>query len=197
MRLRRTGPPWNDETSDEELVTKWRAGHREAFDPLYERYAEPIYRYAYRLLGDRDRAQDLCSDTFHRAVRSLGSFRGPSFRPWLFSIAHNALSDELRRAQRWTPLELADAHPDSEPSPEEVAVERASREDLVRLIAQLPPEQRHTRVLRMEGLSVEETTEALGKSKAAVYQNYHRAIVRLGELMREEDAVAEGGRRHG
>lgn len=175
----------------------WRAGHREAFDPLYERYAEPVYRYAYRLLGDRDRAQDLCSETFHRAVRSLSSFRGPSFRPWLFSIAHNALSDELRRAQRWTPLEMVDALPDFEPSPEELAIERTSREDLVRLIAALPAEQRHTLVLRMEGLSVEETAETLGKSKAAVYQNYHRAIVRLGELMRDEHVINEGGRCHG
>ena len=197
MRFRRSGPAWNAETSDEELVALWRAGNREAFDPLYERYAEPVYRYAYRLLGDRDRAQDLCSDTFHRAVRSLGSFRGAAFRSWLFSIAHNALSDELRRPNRAVPLEFARVIPSPALGPEDEIVEQAGRESLVGMIALLPEDQRHTLVLRMEGLSVEETAAALGKSKAAVYQNYHRAIVRVGELMREEDVIAGGGTRRG
>ena len=198
MRLiRRNQPSWNPEASDEELVALWRAGNRDAFDPLFERYAEPVYRYAYRLLGDRDRAQDLCSETFHRAVRSLGSFRGPAFRPWLFSIAHNALSDDLRRANRLVPLDVAGMLQSPGPSPEDEVVARSNREDLVRLIGLLPEGERHTLVLRLEGLSVEETAAALGKSKAAVYQSYHRSILRLGELMREQDVIAGGGKRHG
>jgi len=194
-RLRRL-PQWDDQTSDEELIAWWNAGQREAMGLLYERYAGRVYGYAYRLLGSQEDAQDLCAETFQRAIRNLPGFKNQAFRPWHFTIAHNAIHDELRRANRTQPLEEATTIASLEDGPETLAISALDRESLVEMIARLPEEQRHVLVLRMEGLSVDETATALQKSRSAIYQNFHRAVLRLGQLMREETNLVEGGSRH-
>ena len=68
-----------------------------AFAPLYQEYLGPVYRYCYRRLGSREAAEDATSLVFERALRALPTFRGASFRAWLFTIAHNAVTDAYRR----------------------------------------------------------------------------------------------------
>ena len=78
-----------------------------AFAPLYLAYVDPVYRYCYRRLGSREAAEDATSLVFERALRSLASFRGGSFRGWLFTIAHNAVIDQLRTRPQ-DPIEAQD-----------------------------------------------------------------------------------------
>jgi RNA polymerase sigma-70 factor (ECF subfamily) len=89
-----------------------------AFAPLYMAYVEPVYRYCYRRLGSREAAEDATSLVFERALRSLATFRGGSFRAWLFTIAHNAVTDAYRRRGTNPPfieaMEVADPAPPPE-----------------------------------------------------------------------------------
>ena len=69
-----------------------------AFAPLYARYFDPVYRYCYRRLGNPEAAADATSHVFAKALAALPGYRedAPSFRSWLFAIAHNVISDDLR-----------------------------------------------------------------------------------------------------
>src|SRR3954453_10219827 len=64
-----------------------------AFAALYDRYLDRIYRYSYRCLGNREAAEDATSLIFSRALASLKRCNPRTFRPWLFAIAHNAITD--------------------------------------------------------------------------------------------------------
>lgn len=88
--------------SDAELMVQLAAGNPAAMDLLYDRYNRPVYSFAYRMLGDREHAEDLLQEVFLRAWRRGSRFsetRG-SLISWLLSITHNMAIDELRKQQR-------------------------------------------------------------------------------------------------
>lgn len=84
---------------------------RQAFAPLYHRYLGPIYRYCYRRLGSREAAEDTTSQVFCKALAALPSYRGGSFKGWLFAIARNAVSDALCQRRPEAPLQAAEPSP--------------------------------------------------------------------------------------
>ncbi|CRK62108.1 RNA polymerase sigma-54 factor RpoN [Alloactinosynnema sp. L-07] len=86
------------EATDAELVDATLAGDEDAFSQLYHRYRTPVTRFVARTVGDPHLAEDLVQEAFVRALRLLGDLRDPlRFRPWLFSIAHRAALDHVRR----------------------------------------------------------------------------------------------------
>jgi RNA polymerase sigma-70 factor (ECF subfamily) len=85
------------EQLDEAVIVARARLDPSAFAPLYQTYLDPVYRYCYRRLGSREAAEDATSLIFERALRALPTFRGESFRAWLFTIAHNAVTDDYRR----------------------------------------------------------------------------------------------------
>src|SRR3954453_4531109 len=103
------------------IVERSRLDRRE-FAPLYARYAAPIYGYCYHRLGSRQTAEDATSVIFAKALASLASYRGPSFRAWLFGIAHHVVVDALRGRAPDAPLDAAAARVDASPSPEDLAL---------------------------------------------------------------------------
>lgn len=150
------------------------------FAPIYNRHAPAVYTYCLRRLGDRERAEDVTSIVFTRAMQSLGSFRntGHSFRAWLFTIAHHAVADAHRESAK--PLVWLDEHvPDSRPSPEESALIANERDRLAALLAMLSTDQRRVVELRLAGLTGEEIAEVLGKNHGAIRQLQFRAMQRL------------------
>ena len=74
-QLRRTSPQWSGATSDEELVALAQRGQREAFGVLYDRYLPRVYGYCYRLLEEREAAEDANTDVFMRALTALPAYR--------------------------------------------------------------------------------------------------------------------------
>lgn len=77
-----------------------------AFDEFYSTYRAPLYNYIYRLVGDRELADDLLQDTFVKVLRALGNLpTGPGRTPWLYRIATNTCYDALRRRRliAWLP----------------------------------------------------------------------------------------------
>jgi RNA polymerase sigma-70 factor (ECF subfamily) len=163
-----------------------------AFAPLYERYADPIYRYCHRRLGDPEAAADATSKVFIRALAALPRYRHGSFRSWLFAIAHNTVVDGWRTARSETPLAATIGHADPSPSPEEEFLRADAGREIRALLATLPADQRHVVELRLAGLSNQEIAAALGRSVGAAKMLQARALTRLRSHLETASAQQAG-----
>ncbi|MDX9830839.1 MAG: RNA polymerase sigma factor [Anaerolineae bacterium] len=157
---------------------------RAAFDLLYRRYVDRVYRYCYAHAGNRADAEDLTAQTFVAALESLGRYRGRGpFAAWLFSIARHKCADHYRRqyASRSEPLSAVHSDPASLPAgPEEVVY----RNDLLACIEgalpHLSPDRREAIMLRFwGGLSIRAVAAAMGRSESAAKMLVWRAVAEL------------------
>ncbi|MFI7586726.1 RNA polymerase sigma factor [Spongisporangium articulatum] len=134
---------------------------------------------------------DVTSEVFLAAFRSIGQFSGDGdgFRRWLFTIAHHRAVDAIRQQVRHPQEELEEARFTDQvsgcpaASAEDRAMDRIDAEEALRLVQELPDDQRDVLLLRVAAdLPADEVGEVLGRSPEAVRQLQHRAIVRLREL---------------
>ena len=188
VRLRRSNPQRNAEGSDDDLVRLAQRGDRDAFGLLYDRYLPRVHGYCYRVLGNREGAEDATTETFIRALDGLPGCRAESFRPWLFAIAHNVTIDILRR-QRTVSLEQV-PEPVDPAAFEDAVLTAADWERIERVLGHLSDDQRHVVALRLTGLSTAEIGESLGKTRNAIDALQHRALLRLKALVATGDAAA-------
>lgn len=160
-----------------------RAAQRDAlsFTPLYERYADAVFGYCLRRLGDVDIAADTTSDVFMRALDNIGRYHGSSFRSWLFAIARNAVIDRYRNRKPAAPWPEFVAS--SQPGPERIALQRETDSELRRALTQLSDQQQEVVNLRLAGLTGNEIASAMNMSLGAVKATQSRAFARLRELM--------------
>ena len=167
-----------------------------AFAPLYARYFDPVYRYCYRRLGHPEAAADAAAQVFAKALAAIPGYRedAPSFRSWLFTIAHNVTADDLRTRRPIAPLTAAAHVAAADPSPEEVVVTQEVGSAVRVLLAQLPPDQRRILELRLAGLTGPEIAAALGRSLGAVKIAQVRAFARLRATFDPTGASAKEGR---
>jgi RNA polymerase sigma-70 factor (ECF subfamily) len=179
---------------DEELVARAQHGEREAFGALYDRYLPRVYGYCYRVLGQREAAEDANTEVFMRALTALPAYRSGSFRSWLFAIAHNVIADAVRQRHGGVPLAEAVDLADHGPSLEDRTAAAAERSVIVALLPRLSADQQQVIALRLSGLTAVEIGEALGKPRNAVDGLQHRAVLRLRALVAMDDATAKGGR---
>src|SRR5262245_46153317 len=171
------------------LVAACLAGQAGAFDLIVERHRRPVYQLCYRYVGNHEDASDLAQDVFLRAYRGLRNFRGQSsLSTWLYRIAVNVC---LNRVATKTPQtasietrQFVDVHTESAPE----TMLKAERGARVRAaIAQLPPKQRSTLILRMyHELSHQQIAEALGSSVGAVKANFFHALGNLKKLLQND-----------
>ena len=164
-----------------------------AFAPLYVRYFDAVYRYCYRRLGNADSAADATALVFARALAALPRYRddAPSFRSWLFAIAHNAITDDLRARRPFDSLDAAVEIPSPTPSPEEEALRNDSNLRVRALLADLPPDQRHVLELRLAGLTGPEIAATLDRSLGSVKILQVRAFARLRASLADETTGRE------
>lgn len=96
--------------SDEALVQQAKAGKYEAFEVLYERHRNLVYRFVYGMVQRRDDAEDITQDTFVKAYGNLANYRDEAkFTTWMLKIASNLCTDQARMSQRRTNLEQREA----------------------------------------------------------------------------------------
>ncbi len=170
--------------TDEVLLVKAGRGDQAAFVELYERYRIPIFRFAYRLLGGADLAEDVTHDCFLNVVRNAGNFNPAhgSLRTYLYAAARNLAFKQFRRSGREAalddleeePLTPANQHP----------LRRLLREELAErvreAVSQLPPLQREALVLfEYEDLPLSEIARVVGTDVGAVKSRLHRARQRV------------------
>ena len=156
---------------------------------LHEEYYDKIARYIFIRIGDRTEAEDLASEVFLRALRSLGSYRSQSerMRAWLFRIAHNLVVDHLRKMSKRKGESLDGMEIPDELCVEEAAERNSQIEILSRVLGQLTPAQREVIGLRFfAGLSSAEAGTILGKSGGAVREMQRAALVTLRRLMGDD-----------
>ena len=172
--------------SDGDIVRAVLAGDRERYAQLVERYRDRYARYAARMLGSIDAAEDAVQDAFVRAFDQLAQCEDPNkFVGWFFLILRNRCFAEQRRNRTQAPLEAADgvaAADRTEGGAESAERRRALQHALLELTA----DQREVFVLKhVEGLSYGEIAERLSTSVPSLKMRMHRAYDRLREKLRD------------
>lgn len=170
------------DADDHDVVAAFRAGRREAFDVIVERYRKQVYRLCYRFTGNHEDASDLAQDVFVRAFRGIHQFRGTAaLGTWLHRVGVNtALNRNAVRRAVTTSLEGTDIR-DSRQSDLAEELDADRRRLLVRhAILQLPPKQRATVILRVyHDLPYDEIARTLGTTVGAAKANIFHALGKL------------------
>jgi RNA polymerase sigma-70 factor (ECF subfamily) len=176
------------------LVGHAQAGDAAAFSALFEAYHSQIIGYLYRLVGDREVAEDLAQDTFMKAYRALGRTNdGLNFRAWLYRIATNTATSYYRRRKiiQWLPFGPATPEPSGELR---LAEALGERELIEAVLEKLNSSYVTVLLLRhQQGLSLEETAAVLGTSVNAAKVRLFRARRAFVEAYRALDAGQEAG----
>jgi RNA polymerase sigma-70 factor (ECF subfamily) len=171
-----------------QLAQRVKKMDRSALVEVYDCYSAAIYRYALRLLGDPDRAEECLAETFSRLLQAVQAGRGPDqhLQAYLYRVAHNWITDQYRR-QPPEPLPLDESSQDVQPGVPVLADERLARAAVRSALARLTPDQRQVVVLKyIEGWETAEIARAVGKPAGAVKSLQHRALAALRRLLAQE-----------
>jgi RNA polymerase sigma-70 factor (ECF subfamily) len=183
-------PPGKEPEQDLLLVEQFRRGDREAFDRIVARHRREVYRIARRMTGSHEDADDVTQDTFLKAYRALGNFRGESaLRTWLIRIALN-LSMNLGRSRGSRTVDGVDlsllSGPEAQSLPgSEKHLLDAERDRHVRAAVDgLPPRQRQVVILRVyEEMKFQEIAEWLGCPVGTAKANFFHAVNNLRKAL--------------
>jgi RNA polymerase sigma-70 factor (ECF subfamily) len=172
------------------LVELARTGDKEAFGLLYDHYNASVFRFLYYRTRSTTLAEDLMSETFFRALRSMNNFRwqGKDFGAWLMTIARNLATDHFKagRTRLEQTTEDMGVHDDATESPESTVLAALTNEMLLTALQQLPVEQQDCLVMRfLQGMSIAETAAVLQRSEGAIKQLQLRGVRNLAKLMPE------------
>jgi len=194
------------ERSEWDLVRLARRGDRDAFRELVERYQRRVLAVVVGMLHDRDAALEVTQETFIKAYRSIGNFKGDaSFYTWIYRIAVN-LSIDFQRREWKKPLvdggrgpirgpnheshrdevleRIGDEHPRGDPF--EATKDSELRERVRQAIDELTPDHKAVILLReLEGLSYEEISRVMQCSKGTVMSRLHYARKKLQARLKE------------
>ncbi len=157
------------------------------FARLYEDNFERVYAFIVRRVRDRDQAQDLTADVFHRALKNLPHFewRGAPFAAWLFRIAANAIADRGKRAAQLETIKLRELRED-DPVDEADLAEVEHRARLFKMVEELPGDQRRVITMRFaQQKTIAEIAEAIGRSEGAIKQLQFRGLQSLRTMVGE------------
>jgi RNA polymerase sigma-70 factor (ECF subfamily) len=171
---------------DGEIVRAVLAGDRERYAQLVERYRNRYARYATRMLGSVDAAEDALQDAFVRAFDQLAQCKDPDkFVGWFFLILRNRCFAERRRNRTSTSLDAADDVAAADRT--DGGAEAAERRRALQLaLLELTPDQREVFVLKhVEGLSYDEIAARLTTSVPSLKMRMHRAYDKLREQLRD------------
>lgn len=158
---------------------------QKTFESAYVEYLEPIYRYFFYRLNDRDRAKDLAQETFMRTwlyARDGGTIQ--AMRPFLYTTASNLFKNELRAKKPVSSLDTLMSETSFEVEAEETsAEERLEATLLMKKVDELPEKYREVLLLRyVDGLPPRDIAPLLDESVTAVSVRIHRALSKLREL---------------
>ena len=181
--------------TDQEVVALARHGQDAAYRELVRRYERPVFSLVYRMVRDRELAEDLAQETFVKALNAIESYR-PEFKfsSWIFKIANNAAIDHLRRRELDTLSLDGSPHAETPEAIEATALQIGDRQEtaleevearelggeIETAISRLRPEYRSCILLRhVEGRAYEEIAEILGLPLGTVKTRIRQAMIAL------------------
>lgn len=176
------------ETEEEQRLTKEARSDPEAFARLYDEFLPVIYRYVLRRVTNKEVAEDITSQTFEKALKSIRTLReGTSFRMWLYRIAGNTVIDYYRSRGRHQTQSLTEARDVVNGKSEQAVESIETRVSVLALMEDLPEAQKTALVLHfLEGLSIDDMAPLLGTSSSACYMRVYRATRALAEMLEEK-----------
>lgn len=177
-----------------ELVRKAAAGDGDAFEQLVLSYEKPIYNLCLRMCGNSDDAMDLTQETFLKAWRSLGAFRGEaSFSTWLYRLCSNVCIDHLRREGKRKVIPLHTEEDGEErtfdvadpaPGPQERLEAADQRQQVADALQSLEPEYREALTLRvLHDMSYADIADVLQVREGTVKSRIARAREKMRQAM--------------
>jgi RNA polymerase sigma-70 factor (ECF subfamily) len=185
--------------TDQEVVLRARSGQEAAYRELIRRYERPVFALLFRMVRDRELAEDLAQETFVKALNAIDSYR-PEFKfsSWVFKIANNAAIDHLRRRELNTLSLDGSPHAETPEAMQATALQIGARQEtpldaveakelgsaIEAAIGSLRPEYRSCILLRhVEGRAYEEIAEMLNLPLGTVKTYIHRARNELRQTL--------------
>jgi RNA polymerase sigma-70 factor, ECF subfamily len=182
-------PAMVHEPDDSALMLRYQDGDVGAFEILYRRHKDAIYRYLLRLCGHRDTAEDIFQEVWGKIVKARSSYRPTAkFTTFLYRVAHNCFIDHLRRNKRHANSATLEPELHSDPGETpELATERSlARERLEIALKTLPEEQRDAFLLSEEGgLNVDQIASVTGCNRETAKSRVRYATNKLRNAIDE------------
>lgn len=186
--------------TDEQLVKEYAEGHNEAFDILLKRHKDRIYTYILRIIKNEDKANDIFQETFVKAIMTIKQGRyveNGKFPAWISRIARNLIIDYYRQEKSenvqsadLTDIDVLNRKELCEATIEEVIINQQIRDDVKRLINELPDLQREVLNMRYyQNLSFKEIAEQTGVSINTALGRMRYALINLRRIAAQKDIV--------
>jgi RNA polymerase sigma-70 factor (ECF subfamily) len=176
-------PAMDHMPEDRALMLRYKDGDVAAFETLYRRHNDALYRYLLRLCRHPDNADDIFQEVWGKIIKAADRYRPTAkFTTYLYRVAHNCFIDYLRRNKRHT--HGGDFDPDCQPNPgdlPEISAERSlARERLQIALLDLPDEQRDVFLLHEEaGLNLDEISAVTGSNRETSKSRLRYAMNKL------------------
>ena len=179
-----------------ELLRRAGQGDRRAFEQIFDRHADDVFRWLTRLVGPVPEREDLVQEVFLAVHRGLGGFRGDArFSTWLHRVVANIACSHLRRRRRRPPPRYqVDELPLAADvaTPEEQARQREQIRQVLQLLERIKPKKRVAFILRVvEGLSLGQIAHIVGARPPAVGQRVKHARRELQQMLRRRQQGAQ------
>jgi len=175
-----------------DLISRCKEGDQDALKVIFDQYREKVYRIAYGVVRHREDALDIVQEVFIKLFRSIKNFEGKSrFYTYLYRMAMNTAIDHARKMKRPPTLSIDEEvgfrlSDGIEKRPDRIAVQREMEKGLRQAMDRLPDEQRAALIFReVEGLSYQETAEAMGCSIGTVMSRLHYGRKKIQESLRD------------
>ncbi len=178
-----------DVSTDDETLSRARAGDEAAIVTIYHHYFDPVYQFCRLRVADPHMAQDLTSEVFVRLIKALKRDTAPhtSLRGWIFRVARNLINDHYGREQE-LPVDTLDQWlaSDDDTDPEVEALRGMLMSRARRAISMLAPAQQEVLLLRFDQqLSLQETADVMDKQPNAIKALQFRAVSTLRQILAE------------
>ena len=186
--------PMTATPTDAALMFRYRDGDTQAFELLYRRHNDGLYRYLLRLSLNRATAEDLYQETWSRIIKSRDRYRPTAkFTTFLYRVAHNCFIDFVRRNKRYAADVQIDDQDlvDTADSPDDLAERQRIRRQLFAALAQLPDEQRDVFLLHEEaGLNLDDIALTTGVNRETAKSRLRYANKKLRAAFADADSAS-------
>ena len=168
---------------DSALMLRYKDGDSDAFETLYRRHNDALYRYLLRLCRHRDTAEDIFQEVWGKIIKSRERYRPTAkFTTFLYRVAHNCFIDHVRRNKRHS--NVADIEPDTQQHdgelPEQSVERELARNRLEVALRELPDEQRDVFLLHEEGgLTLDDIAQVMGANRETTKSRLRYAVNKL------------------